>query len=105
MISSLQVYFKDTHPNFPEGGKLTQYLENMKIGETIDFRGPSGRLEYVANGTFLIRPGRKEPPVKTTVKKLNMIAGRLLTIRVFIALSNFDNLKLQGNKDFLSYRG
>lgn len=80
----MQVYFKDTNPKFPEGGKMSQYLENMKIGESIDFRGPAGRLEYIGDGSFLIRPSRQEPPVKTTVKKLSMIAGTLLISCVFI---------------------
>lgn len=51
----------------------------MKIGETIDFRGPSGRLKYVEPGTFLIRPNRQDPPAKVTAKKLSMIAGELLS--------------------------
>lgn len=46
-----QVYFKNVHPNYPEGGKMTQYLENMKIGDTVLFRGPTGRLFYHEPGT------------------------------------------------------
>lgn len=46
-----QIYFKNVHPNYPEGGKMTQYLENMKIGDTILFRGPTGRLFYHEPGT------------------------------------------------------
>ncbi|EGV99007.1 NADH-cytochrome b5 reductase 2 [Cricetulus griseus] len=42
----IKIYFKDVHPTYPEGGKMTQYLENMKIGDTILFRGPTGRLFY-----------------------------------------------------------
>ncbi|CAH2237210.1 NADH-cytochrome b5 reductase 3 isoform X2 [Pararge aegeria] len=71
----VKVYFKNVHPKFPEGGKMSQYLENMKLGDTIDVRGPSGRLQYVNNGAFLIKKLRKDPPVKITTKKLNMIAG------------------------------
>ncbi|XP_045459732.1 NADH-cytochrome b5 reductase 3-like [Melitaea cinxia] len=71
----VKVYFKNVHPNFPEGGKMSQYLDNMKLGETIDFKGPSGRLQYVGNGLFLIKKLRKDPPIKVQVKKLNMIAG------------------------------
>lgn len=41
---TLQVYFKNVHPKFPDGGKMTQYLNDMAIGDTIDVRGPSGRL-------------------------------------------------------------
>lgn len=41
---------------FPEGGQMTQYMNNMKIGDTLDFVGPKGRLIYQRNGKFLIRP-------------------------------------------------
>lgn len=71
----IKVYFKNVHPKFPEGGKLSQYLNNMKINDTIDVRGPSGRLQYTGNGTFLIKKLRKDPPTKVVVKKLNLIAG------------------------------
>lgn len=30
---------------------MTQYLDNMKIGDTILFRGPTGRLFYHGPGT------------------------------------------------------
>ena len=46
-----QIYFKNAHPNYPDGGKMTQYLDNMKIGDTILFRGPTGRLFYHGPGT------------------------------------------------------
>ncbi|KAL4714474.1 hypothetical protein ACJJTC_017769 [Scirpophaga incertulas] len=71
----IKVYYKNIHPKFPDGGKMSQHLNNMKLGETIDVRGPSGRLQYAGNGAFLIKKLRKDPPVKTVVKKLNMIAG------------------------------
>lgn len=45
-----QVYFKNTHPKFPEGGKMSQYLESLKINDVIDFRGPSGLLVYKGKG-------------------------------------------------------
>ncbi|XP_037779511.1 NADH-cytochrome b5 reductase 3-like isoform X1 [Penaeus monodon] len=71
----VKVYFKNVHPKFPDGGKLSQYLEGMKIGETIDVRGPSGLLEYRGRGVFAIKPDKKSPPNLTTAKKVNMIAG------------------------------
>lgn len=52
----LQVYFKDTHPKFPAGGKMSQYLENMKIGDTIEFRGPNGLLVYQGKGNWSRHP-------------------------------------------------
>lgn len=45
-----QIYYKNVHPKFPEGGKMSQYLESLRIGETIDFRGPSGLLIYEGKG-------------------------------------------------------
>ena len=48
--SVLQVYFKNVHPKYPEGGKMSQYLESLKIGDTIDVRGPSGKLHYLGRG-------------------------------------------------------
>ncbi|XP_027216687.1 NADH-cytochrome b5 reductase 3 isoform X2 [Penaeus vannamei] len=71
----VKVYFKNVHPKFPDGGKLSQYLEGMKIGETIDVRGPSGLLEYRGRGVFAIKPDKKSPPNLTTAKKVSMIAG------------------------------
>ena len=31
----IKVYFKDTHPTFPSEGKMFQYVESMKTGDTI----------------------------------------------------------------------
>ncbi|KAK7864189.1 hypothetical protein R5R35_004100 [Gryllus longicercus] len=71
----IKVYFKNAHPKFPEGGKMSQYLEGMKIGDTIDVRGPSGRLVYLGKGRFSVKVLRKDPPTEISVKKVNMIAG------------------------------
>uniref|UniRef100_A0A8C8XSB6 NADH-cytochrome b5 reductase n=1 Tax=Panthera leo TaxID=9689 RepID=A0A8C8XSB6_PANLE len=71
----IKVYFKDTHPKFPAGGKMSQYLESMKIGDTIEFRGPNGLLVYQGKGKFAIRPDKKSNPVIKTAKSVGMIAG------------------------------
>lgn len=71
----VKVYRKNVHPKFPEGGKMTQYLDDMKLGDTIAFRGPSGKLQYLGNGKFAIKKLRKDPPQIVNVKKVNMIAG------------------------------
>ncbi|XP_022263502.1 NADH-cytochrome b5 reductase 2 isoform X2 [Canis lupus familiaris] len=71
----IKVYFKNVHPNYPEGGKMTQYLENMKIGDTILFRGPTGRLFYNGPGNFSIKPYKTSEPEKKLVSHLGMIAG------------------------------
>ncbi|XP_051978892.1 NADH-cytochrome b5 reductase 2-like [Xyrauchen texanus] len=71
----VKVYFKDTHPNYPDGGKMSQYLNDMKIGDTIDFRGPNGLLVYKGNGKFAIRPDKKSEPKVRKFRHVGMIAG------------------------------
>ncbi|KAK6056590.1 oxidoreductase, FAD-binding protein [Cooperia oncophora] len=75
LIIWLQVYFRGVHPKFPDGGKMSQHLEQMKIGDTIDFRGPSGLIVYKGHGKFAIRPDKKSPPKERVFKKISMIAG------------------------------
>ncbi|XP_041253087.1 NADH-cytochrome b5 reductase 3 isoform X2 [Onychostruthus taczanowskii] len=71
----VKVYFRGVHPKFPDGGKMSQYLDSLKIGDTIDFRGPSGLLVYKGKGKFDIRPEKKAEPVTKTVRYVGMIAG------------------------------
>ncbi|XP_051818243.1 NADH-cytochrome b5 reductase 3 isoform X1 [Antechinus flavipes] len=71
----IKIYFKDTNPKFPAGGKMSQYLESLKTDDTIDFRGPSGLLVYRGKGKFAIRPDKKSEPAIKTVKSVGMIAG------------------------------
>ncbi|XP_019371268.1 PREDICTED: NADH-cytochrome b5 reductase 3 [Gavialis gangeticus] len=71
----VKIYFRGVHPKFPDGGKMSQYLDSLKIGDTIDFRGPSGLLVYKGKGKFAIRPDKKSEPVIRTVKYVGMIAG------------------------------
>lgn len=33
---------------------MSQYLDRMSIGDTIDVKGPSGRLIYKRNGKIII---------------------------------------------------
>lgn len=71
----VKVYKSGVHPKFPDGGKMTQYLDAMKIGDKIAFRGPSGKLQYLGNGQISIKKLRKDPPKIYNVKKINMIGG------------------------------
>uniref|UniRef100_A0AAX7SI46 NADH-cytochrome b5 reductase n=1 Tax=Astatotilapia calliptera TaxID=8154 RepID=A0AAX7SI46_ASTCA len=71
----VKIYFKDINPKFPEGGKMSQYLESLRINDTIDFRGPSGLLVYKGKGVFAIQPDKKSPAEMKTAKHLGMIAG------------------------------
>ena len=54
---------------------MSQYLENMKIGDKIQIRGPNGLLVYKGRGRLAIKPDKKKPPVEQNYKKIGMIAG------------------------------
>jgi len=73
----LKVYFRGQHARFPDGGKMSQHLENLKIGDILDFRGPNGHITYEGNGKFLIRSERdkKSPPTTRHFRQLGLIAG------------------------------
>lgn len=109
----IKVYFKNVHPKFPDGGKMSQHLESLKIGDTIKIRGPSGLLEYGGKGTFYIRPDKKKDPEKKHANKVSLIAGgtgiapMLQLIRDILKKSNVDKTKIallfanQAEKDIL----
>lgn len=71
----IKVYHSGVHPKFPEGGKMSQYVNGLKIGDTIAFRGPSGKLQYLGNGEFAIKKTRKDPPVPIQATHVNMVSG------------------------------
>lgn len=71
----LKVYKSGVHPKFPNGGKLTQHLDSMEVGDTIDVRGPSGRLQYKQKGVFEISVDKRTPPTVKQAKRVGMIAG------------------------------
>merc|ERR1711904_623045 len=48
----IKVYFKNVHPRFPEGGKMSQHLDSLKIGDTIEAKGPLGEFVYEEKGKF-----------------------------------------------------
>jgi len=69
--------YRPLPPKFPDGGKLSQYLDNMKLGDSIDIRGPTGHIEYSTPGTLLLynRVKKSEPPRTVKVKHIGMMAG------------------------------
>ena len=69
----IKVYFANQNPKYPNGGQLTQHLENMKIGETINIRGPNGHLIYDGCGKFSIRSGFKAPYKAQNYKKVSIV--------------------------------
>lgn len=71
----VKIYYKNVHPRFPDGGKMTQYLDELKIGDYMDVRGPNGLLVYNGRGEFAIRPDKKSEPAIKKAKRVGMIAG------------------------------
>jgi len=57
----------------PSGGKMSQHLNNLKIGDGILAKGPKGHLDYRGRGAFTIK--KKDEVVLHKVKKIGMIAG------------------------------
>lgn len=55
---------------FPEGGKMTQYVDTLNIGDYLDFKGPVGEFEYMKDGNFVL-----EGEGECKARCFNMIAG------------------------------
>jgi len=55
---------------FPEGGKMGQFLRTVNVGDTLKMEGPIGMAKYLGNG--LVWHKRKG---ERTVTKLGLIAG------------------------------
>ncbi|KAK7410571.1 hypothetical protein VNO78_01449 [Psophocarpus tetragonolobus] len=49
----VKVYLKGVHPNFPNGGLMSQHLDSLPIGSILDVKGPLGHIEYTGMGNFL----------------------------------------------------
>ena len=70
----IKVYKANVHPKFPEGGKMSQHLDSLKIGDTIDMKGPKGHMEYKKRGNFSVKPLGK-PKEERQTKQIIMMAG------------------------------
>ena len=60
---------EDGQDKFPDGGKMSQYMDTLKVGDTLDIMGPVGTHEYLGKGKF--KSGSKEH----SCKKVGMMAG------------------------------
>ena len=65
----VKIYPKNEHARFPEGGWMSQHLDSLPIGSSVDVKGPGGRIEYLENGNFQVGKRRYR------VKSVGMIAG------------------------------
>ncbi|CAN1173490.1 Nitrate reductase [NAD(P)H] [Linum perenne] len=65
----VKVYLEGIHPKFPNGGVMSQYLNSLEVGSTVDVKGPLGHIEYLGRGKFTVHGKPKFG------KKLAMVAG------------------------------
>ncbi|WKY13761.1 hypothetical protein Q1695_004530 [Nippostrongylus brasiliensis] len=71
----VKIYPSGEDAKFPKGGKLSQYLDRLKIGDKINFRGPHGLIVYEGDGKLAIRSDESSAPKVHTFKHFSMIAG------------------------------
>jgi len=71
----IKVYRANVHPKFPRGGMLSQHIDSLKIGDTIDMKGPKGHLEYLKQGKFTVHTSPRKPIEKRAATHFGMIAG------------------------------
>lgn len=55
--------------NFPQGGKVTQHLAQMQVGQHVECALPFGLIEYVGPGKF------KRSKAEHPVQRVGMVAG------------------------------
>jgi len=48
----VKIYSKGTHPSFPDGGKMSQHLDSLEIGDEIECKGPFGDITYKKAGVL-----------------------------------------------------
>ncbi|KAL8273423.1 hypothetical protein Esti_002668 [Eimeria stiedai] len=65
----VKVYKKTKTPPFLDGGKMSQYLEGLQIGDQLDVQGPFGRITYHGRGSFALGPRQ------VTKRQVGLLAG------------------------------
>merc|ERR1712000_58776 len=65
----VKVYKSGVVERFPDGGKASQYLDTLKVGDEINLTGPFGLVEYKGKGLL----ENKRKPIQ--VKNIGMVAG------------------------------
>lgn len=71
----VKVYVDDPSKGMP-GGQMTQFLDNMKIGDCIDAQGPSGHLwEYTGRGRLNVFSQTHKITFAKRAKEIGLVAG------------------------------
>jgi cytochrome-b5 reductase len=92
VVLVVKIYRADVHPKFPDGGKLSQHLDSLKIGDTIDIKGPKGHMEYLGNGgNYWIKPVGKPKATKQCSQFIMIAGGTGITPMLQVANYMFRN--------------
>jgi len=65
----VKIYFKNVHPKFPDGGKMSQHFESMAVGDRVEIKGPIGHFTYLGRGSFKVKNELR------SCKKMGFICG------------------------------
>lgn len=63
----VKVYFAS--PDYPEGGKMSQLMEGLQIGDSLQFKGPTGHFTYMGKGEYTLHKHQGR------ARRLSMVAG------------------------------
>ena len=47
---ALKVY--QNSPQYPSGGKLSRYIGDLEVGDSLEIDGPVGKFKYLGKGRF-----------------------------------------------------
>jgi nitrate reductase (NAD(P)H) len=65
----VKIYRAGEHPRFPHGGKMSQHLDSLAIGDSIEVKGPVGHMHYLGRGRYTLSGEER------TAKAINFICG------------------------------
>lgn len=66
--------YRPLPPKFPDGGLMSQHLDDLQIGETILVKGPKGHMDYRGRGHLTVKPLGK-PKEERFCTQIGMMAG------------------------------
>ena len=73
-VSLVIKVYRPAPPKFPNGGLMSQHIDDLNIGDTMLIKGPKGHLHYHENGQFQVKPLGK-PHEQRKCSQIAMMAG------------------------------
>jgi len=75
VIFVIKVYHANVHPKFPDGGKMSQHLGSLKVGDTLEMKGPRGHMTYLGAGRIRKHAHLRKPEEMRFGGHFAMLAG------------------------------